>query len=130
VFIGEQAIFLSSDAKIIIGNNVMFGPHVFIVTGDHRTDVLGEYMSNIKNKLPENDKDVIIEDDVWIGMGVIILKGVRIGRGSVVGAGSIVTKDIPPYTIHLGSSGVKEFPRFTCEEIEEHERILNQKYNT
>ena len=39
--LSEQAIFLSSDAKIIIGNNVMFGPHVFIVTGDHRTDVLG-----------------------------------------------------------------------------------------
>ena len=42
-------------------------------------------------------------------MGVIILKGVRIGRGSVVGAGSIVTKDIPPYTIHLGSSGLRNF---------------------
>lgn len=128
VYIGEQAIFLSSHAKIIIGNNVMFGPHVFIVTGDHRYDLIGEYMYNVKDKHPENDKDVVIEDDVWIGMGVIILKGVRIGKGAIVGAGSIVSKDIPPYTIHVGSSSLKEIPRFSKEKIIEHERIINQKY--
>lgn len=43
-----------------------------------------------------------IEDDVWIGAGVKVLKGVTIGKGSVIGAGAVVTKDIPPYSIAAG----------------------------
>ena len=69
-------------------------------------------------------RQVYIEDDVWIGCNVTILKGVRIGRGSVVGAGSVVVKSIPPYTIHVGSPGIKEFSRFSENEIQRHEEIL------
>lgn len=128
VFIGEQALFLSSKAKIIIGSNVMFGPRVMIVTGDHRFDMIGEYMSNVKEKKEVNDQDVVIEDDVWIGMNSLILKGVRIGTGSIVGAGSIVTRNIPPYTIHIGCKSLNEYERFTKEEILIHEKILTEKY--
>ena len=126
VAIGPYASFLASVAKIHIGNNVMFGPHVTIRGGDHRIDMVGRTMFSIteKEKLPENDKDVYIEDDVWIGCNVTILKGVRIGRGSVVGAGSVVAKDVPPYTIHVGVHPPYEAKRFTDEEIKEHERIL------
>lgn len=46
---------------------------------------------------------VVIEDDVWIGLNAIILKGVKIGRGAVVGAGSVITRDVEPYTIVVGS---------------------------
>jgi len=45
---------------------------------------------------------IIIEDDVWINFGAAILKGVRIGRGAVVAAGSVVTKDVPPWTLVAG----------------------------
>lgn len=57
-------------------------------------------------KLPENDAPVIIEDEVWCGANVTILKGVTIGRGSVVAAGAIVTKSCPPqyYWWHTGKS--------------------------
>lgn len=48
---------------------------------------------------PMEDKDVIIEDNVWIGCRCIILKGVRIGRGAVIAAGSVVTKDVPAQTV-------------------------------
>lgn len=70
----------------------MFGPNVTIRGGDHRIDVIGRNMVDIKEyeKLPENDKDVFIDGDVWIGCNVTILKGVHIGRRSVVGAGSVV----------------------------------------
>lgn len=126
VFIGQSALFLSIGAKIIMGNNIMFGPNVSIVTGNHRTDVIGKYMTDIrvKDKRPEDDQDVIIEDDVWIGMGVIILKGVRIGKGSVIGAGTVVNKDVEPYSIVTTDRVLKVRRRFTDEEIKEHEGIL------
>ncbi len=127
VYIGAHASFMCANAKILIGSQVMFGPHVTIRTGDHRADVIGEYMINIKEKLPENNKNVIVEDDVWIGCNVTILKGVTIGKGSIIGAGSVVTKDVPSYTYHVGVPGIKEWPRFNIEQIKEHERVLNEK---
>ena len=97
VSIGQDACFLSTKAKIIIGDYVMFGPRVTIITGDHRIDIKDRYMAEVSEdeKLPENDQDVIIEKDVWIGANVTILKGVTIGQGSVIAAGAVVTKDIP-----------------------------------
>ena len=70
------------------------------------------------------DEDVIIGEGCWIGTRAIILKGVTIGKGSVVGAGAVVTKDIPPYSIYVGVPTARVFPRFTEEEIIEHERML------
>lgn len=65
----------------------MTGPNVSIITGNHRIDLIGRYMNTVSNdeKLPENDQDVIIEGDNWIGAGAIILNGVKIGIGAVVG---------------------------------------------
>ena len=96
---------MTTRAKVLIGNDVMFGPGVSIITGNHRTDVQGRTMRSIgdSEKLPENDQDVVIEDDCWLGGGVIVLAGVTIGKGSVIGAGSIVTKDIPPYSVAVGN---------------------------
>lgn len=127
VFIGEGANLISSISTIHIGSHVMLAPNVTIRGGDHRFDIVGRYIKSIGNdeKLPQNDQDVYIEDDVWIGCNVTILKGVRIGRGSVVGAGSIVIRDIPPYTIHVGCPEVKEFKRFTDDQIKEHEALLD-----
>lgn len=62
---------------------------------------------------------VIVEDDVWIGYGSIILSGVRIGKGSVVAAGSIVAKDIPPYAIWIGNKVAKyRFSESVCNQLE------------
>ena len=78
-----------------------------------------------KEKLPENDAPVVIEDDVWIGANVTRLKGVTIGRGSVVAAGAVVTKSCPPYSIIGGVPAKVLKMRFTPEEIVKHESILS-----
>ena len=99
--LGSDTRILTTRAKVKIGSYVMFGPGVTIVSGDHRIDVVGKYMSEIEDsdKRPEHDRDVVIEDDVWVGTGAIILKGVTVGSGSVIGAGALVTKDVQPYAI-------------------------------
>jgi len=131
VYIGQNCRFQSTKGNIIIGNHVMFGPDVSLHSGNHRIDLKGKYMKNIsfKDKRPEDDKDIIIEDDVWIGAAAIILQGVTIGQGSVIGAGSIITKTIPPYTVVVGTPSQKSWPRFNANEIAEHLNLLSECNN-
>ena len=126
VCIGYHADFISTRSKIIINDHVIFGPNVSIRGGDHRTDIVGCFIDEIKDcdKLPENDADVIFEGDNWIGMNSIILKGVTIGRGCIVAAGAVVSRDTPPYSIVGGVPAKVLKMRFTEEQIEEHEKIL------
>lgn len=95
--IGEGSI-ISKYTRI--GDNVMMGPQCYIYTRNHRHDNIDIPM--IKQGV-EDWKPVTIEDDVWIGSRVTILPGVHIGKGVIIGAGSVVTKDIPPYTIVAGN---------------------------
>ena len=103
-YIGDEARFLCSRAKVIIGNYVMLGPQTMMITGRHRYDVVGKRMSEITNeqKRDVDDLDIIIEDDVWIGAGAIVLPGVTLHKGAVVGAGAVVNKDVPEKTIVVG----------------------------
>lgn len=57
----------------------------------------------LKHLTTNKQNFIKIQDNVWIGMGVIVLPGVTIGEGSVIGAGAVVTKDIPPNTLAVGS---------------------------
>lgn len=125
VYIGSGATFSASETDITIGNKVMFGPNVTIMTGDHNTSVIGKYMFDVKDKLPENDLPIVIEDDVWVGCGVIILKGVNIGRGSVVAAGSVVNKSVLAYDIVGGVPAKKIGQRFSSIDILKHEKQLD-----
>lgn len=73
-----------------------------------------------------NDKscDIVVEEDVWIGVGAIILAGAHLGRGCVIGAGTIVNKNIPPYSVVVGPSAKIIKKKFTVEQILEHEKTL------
>lgn len=126
--IGEDCLLMCTRAKIIIGPHVMIATRTAMITGGHRTDMVGRYLKSIKNseKLPENDKDIIIEGDNWIGANVTILKGLTIGEGAIVGAGSVVTKDVPPYSIVCGVPAKVVKMRFTEEEIKEHKRLIDK----
>ena len=122
--IGPNAVFYSIYKKIIFGNNVMLGPGVTLVTGDLSFRKVGIPICLNHEKLPSDDGDIVIEDDVWIGANVTILKGVTIGRGSVIAAGSVVTKIIPPYVVAGGIPAKTIAKRFSKEEVIEHEKIL------
>ena len=124
VSIGPRSLIYSTNAKLIIEGHCIAGPGLTIITGDHRTDLIGKWIDEIsdQDKLPENDMDVRIEKDVWIGANVTILKGVTIHRGSIIAAGAVVTKDVSEYSIVGGVPAKQIGVRFTQEEIIEHER--------
>ena len=125
VSIGTGALFIASESKIIIGNKVMFGPNVTIIGGNHNTSVVGRFMYDVHEKRPEDDQDIIFEDDVWVGSCAVILKGVKVGRGSIVAAGALVNKDVPPYTVVGGIPARIISMRFgNLETIMRHEDVL------
>jgi len=96
-------VWINATGTFRIGNHVLIGPKVIIHSANHRYDD-----PNIPiQKQGHVFRKVIIEDDVWIGGGAIILPGVKIGKGAVIGAGSVVTRDVPPYTVVAGSPARK-----------------------
>lgn len=123
VFIGKGAV-LTSLRGITIGNKVMIGPGVMMIGGDHNIRVVGQYMSDVRWKEPEDDRPIVVEDDVWIGAGAIILKGVTIGRGAVIGAGAVVTRNVAPYCIAVGAPAKVLRRRWDEATIRNHEALL------
>ena len=85
------------DAHIYVGDKVMFGPNVSVITAAHPIE------PELRARGLQYNRDVHIGDNVWIGTGVIILPGVHIGKNSVIGAGSVVTKDVPDNVVAFGN---------------------------
>lgn len=120
VGIGQYCVI---QTDVTIGNDVMLAAHVGIVGRDaHTFDTVGATMF----EGPRGDRfDVVVEDDVWLGFGAIILSGVRIGRGAIVAAGSVVKQDVPSYAIVSGNPAVVVKYRFTGEDAAAHDRFLD-----
>lgn len=91
--VGDNSIIVAHE-RITIGSNVMIGPNVCIYDHDH---VFRE--EGIMRNMGFETSPVVIEDNVWIGAGVIVLRGVTIGSGSVIAAGTVVNKNIPKNSI-------------------------------
>ena len=103
IFIGNECLLNHNNvlqagkkqAVIKLGNYVMCGPNVQMFAYNHCMDKCDTPMI----KQPYTESDIIIEDDVWIGAGSIILAGAKIRSGVVVAAGSVVTGELPGNTI-------------------------------
>ncbi|MGQ9492149.1 MAG: acyltransferase [Anaerolineae bacterium] len=85
--------------SVIIGCNVQIAPHCAFSPYEHNFE---DRDTPINAQGLRSAGDIVLEDDVWLGVGVKVLEGVRIGKGAVIGAGAVVTKDVPEYAIAVG----------------------------
>lgn len=125
-FVGKSChISIVPPATLTIGNYVGISPYARILGGDRDITVIGK---PIQITDPGPNLPMVFENDVYIGLGAIILKGVNIGEGSIVGAGAVLSKDVPPYTIYGGNPAKKIRNRFTREQLIKHLELVGSKY--
>lgn len=120
----------NKDEGLVIGNYCSIAGNVhFILSGGHdylNFSTYPFYAMNDSRVIEATTKGrIIIEDDVWIGYGSIILSGVNIGRGAVIAAGSIVTRDVPPYAVWINNKVYKY--RFSQDTID---KLMNIDYSS
>jgi acetyltransferase-like isoleucine patch superfamily enzyme len=124
------------ECDAIIGNNVIFANFVALVGRyDHHYQQIGR-PTRLASQIRDKDYDwkglflkVVIEDDVWVGYGTIILSGVKVGQGSIIAAGSVVTKDVEAFSIYGGVPAKKICNRYKCDaDLKEHIKRYNIKY--
>lgn len=104
VYINSGTVIYSGNG-VTIGNDVLMGPNCSLVPVNH------EYVKRDTLVRKQGFKDskggIIIEDDVWLGAGVVVVDGVRIGKGAIIGANSLLITNVPAYSIYAGSPAVK-----------------------
>lgn len=98
VYINSNSTWIDT-SPIYVGSRTLVGPNCSFYSGGHPLD------PSIRNgtRGPEFGKPITIGEDCWLGGNVIVVPGVTIGKGATVGAGSVVTKDVPPYTVVVGN---------------------------
>lgn len=97
---GRAMIYGGVGVDTVAPDKIYIGNHVAITAG---TKILTHYLDSTAKGNKFRIGEVHIEDDVFIGVNVIICNSVTIGKGAIIGAGSVVTKDIPPYQVWAGN---------------------------
>ena len=132
IFLYENTKVEDSTISASIGKFIMkkysAAEGLSVHTGNHMM-VVGKFYRTVTNEDKAQsgqvfDRDVIVEEDVWIGCNVTLLSGAHIGRGSIVAAGAVVAKSTPPYAV-IGGVPAKFIKfKWTIDEILEHEAAL------
>lgn len=121
-FLGDNVNFnglhINGAGKVIIGNNFHSGPDCLFICQNHNFDH-GEAVPYDSTYIL---KDIIIEDNVWLGSRVIVLGGVTIGEGAIIQAGSVVVSNIPKYAI----AGGHPAKVFSNRNIEHYNKLKNE----
>lgn len=134
--VDHNSIIMNSNAKFIVKKYSGCAVNLTVITGNH-PQFPGRFYRTISKKkenldISKYDKDVVVNEDVWVGCNVTILSGVNIGRCSIVAAGSVVTKSMPPYCIIGGVPAKPIKVKWTMDEIMFHEQSLfpvEQRYS-
>lgn len=128
MYIGK---YCTIQADVSIGNNVLIANNVGLIGKyDHDYSMIGvsikdsDWIGDVKYNYKGKNLKIIIKDDVWIGYGAIIFTGITIGQGAIIAAGSVVTKDVPSYSMVAGNPAKVKGYRFNEEQIRRHEEIL------
>lgn len=102
--------YSAPNERLSIGNFVSIAPQVtFLLGGNHQVNTITSYplysvFNRVQHAADARTKGpIVIEDEVWIGMGALILSGVTVQKGAIIGAGSVVTRSVPPYAIVGGN---------------------------
>lgn len=127
------AMILNPRSKFIMKKGSFSSYNLCVCPGNHAS-LIGKFKHDVTDAMKDElfpdgryDKDIVVEEDVWMGINVTLLNGAHIGRGAILGAGCVVTGEIPPYAIAVGNPcQVKRF-LFTPEDIIKHENELYPK---
>ena len=126
VFINRN-FYCSVDKSLHICDRVMIGPGCTIIGGDHKFND-----PTICMRFPDSrgdNRDILIEEDAWIGGGVMLLKKSMIGEGAIIGANSLVTGKVLPYSVYTGQPAKFVKPRFlTHRALLDYLEMMEKKY--
>jgi len=102
-FFSGPNFYLSTnrDCSVVIGDDVMVGPNVMVLGGNHNITLTAQPMNTLRPRSADN-LGIVIENNVWLGAGVIILDGARISSGSVIAAGAVVVGEVPKNSVYGG----------------------------
>lgn len=117
----RSTIMTTGNSKFIMKRESGAAEGLTVITSNHKQR-LGTFRSGANDD--NVYKDIVVEEDVWIGINVTLLSGAHIGRGAIVGACSVVTKEIPPYAIAVGNPAKVVKFKWSVDEIIEHEKRL------
>lgn len=119
--------FIIHTGKVYIGKWSSLSCNCIVVTGNHVPTVGINQRILGRGHINDNEKDVYIDEDCWVGVRVTILAGTHLRRGSIVGANSLLNRDYPPYAVLVGSPARVIASKFTIDQIIEHESLLYPK---
>lgn len=122
--INSGAVILTYQGRFVVKKFTAIACGFTAITGNHTPTVGYSQFQLGRMHINDREKDIIIDEDVWIGANVTVLSGVHIGRGCVIGACSLVNKEIPPYAVVVGSPARIIASKFTLEQILLHEEKL------
>ena len=124
VVIQDNTNFISLNGKLYVKKYSVISSGCIIVPSPHVLKVGVPFYLNAQYHIGDVNKDIVIEEDCWIGAGAILLPGVTIRRGTVVGAGAVVTKDTLPYSVVAGVPAKLIATKFTLQQVLQHEKML------
>ena len=126
----EGALILNPRSKFIMKRGSFSSYNLCVCPGNHMP-MVGMWKHDVTDAMKDEldcehkyDRDIIVEEDVWLGINVTLLNGAHIGRGCIVGAGCVVSGEWPPYAVIAGNPARIIKPLFPMEDILRHEEKL------